>query len=54
MYVKREKRKMPKADGFFGYDFAAGDWVAPHGEGVVVDVLFKAIFHHIRRLHTYS
>ncbi|MBN2704292.1 MAG: hypothetical protein JXR23_08780 [Pontiellaceae bacterium] len=44
MYVKREKREIPKIDDFFGYDFEVGDWVAPHGEGKISDILFKAIF----------
>jgi hypothetical protein len=44
MYVKKEKRLLPKTDEFFGYDFEIGDWVAPHGSGKTVDVLFNPYF----------
>lgn len=34
--------KMPNYDGkSFGYDLVAGDWVVPHGKGVVSDFIFK-------------
>lgn len=34
--------KMPNYDGnSYGYDLVIGDWVAPHGKGVVSDLIFK-------------
>lgn len=44
MYVKQENREIPNTEDFFGYDFEVGDWVAPHGEGKVSDILFKPKF----------
>jgi hypothetical protein len=37
MYVKSVNLKLPKKSGSIGFDFMAGDWVAPHGTGKVSD-----------------
>jgi hypothetical protein len=33
--------KIPSPGQWYGFDFEAGDWVAPHGKGKTVDVLFR-------------
>lgn len=41
MHMKRVLRKFPVHGAFVGYDFIKGDWMAPHGNGEIPDVLFK-------------
>ena len=42
MHAFREaKAKVPELHKPFGYDLLAGDWVSPHGEGKVEDVVFE-------------
>jgi hypothetical protein len=33
--------KLPVQNEWLGYDFEVADWVAPHGKGKNVDILFK-------------
>lgn len=33
--------RIPSPDQWYGFDFEAADWVAPHGKGKTVDVLFR-------------
>ncbi|HRT22315.1 MAG TPA: Ig-like domain-containing protein [Candidatus Hydrogenedentes bacterium] len=35
--------KMPESSGRFGFDFMEGDWVKPHGNGVVADVWIESV-----------
>jgi hypothetical protein len=42
LHAKKYRGKLPGLSKKFGFDFQAGDWVAPHGEGQTVDALFKA------------
>ncbi len=35
--------KMPESSGRFGFDFVEGDWVKPHGNGVVADVWIESV-----------
>lgn len=37
----RGSLKFPVQDEWLGYDFEAGDWVAPHGSGENTDIRFK-------------
>lgn len=41
MYMKRVRRILPVNGEFVGYDFVNGDWLAPHGNGEIPDILFK-------------
>jgi len=41
MYEKRVETKIPRTNEFFGFDLMRGDWVAPQGQGVVSDLIFK-------------
>lgn len=41
MYAKQVNLGLPTRDKAVGFDLAVGDWVAPHGKGVTVDVLFN-------------
>jgi len=40
MYAKREEMKCPTEDEPIGFDLMIGDWVAPHGKGKNIDMLF--------------
>lgn len=40
LYAKRVRTELPVLKGPVGYDLMAGDWVAPHGKGVVSDMVF--------------
>lgn len=39
MIVKRVESKLPKFDVPVGFDFKAGDWVAPYGKGIIADMI---------------
>lgn len=41
LYVRDVFLKFPVFDKWLGFDFAIGDWVAPHGRGKSRDILFK-------------
>lgn len=42
MYAKRiHSMKVPIIDSSVGFDLEVGDWVAPHGEGIVNDFIFS-------------
>ena len=48
MYAKRltaeadASLRLPSYDGnSYGYDLVIGDWVSPHGKGVINDIIFK-------------
>jgi hypothetical protein len=38
MIAKKVESKLPKYDAPVGFDLKVGDWVAPHGKGVVADM----------------
>ena len=40
MYAKRVNLRAPVPDKPVGYDFEAGDWIAPYGKGISSDILF--------------
>lgn len=40
MYAKKLAQSLPALNTPVGYDFLAGDWVAPHGHGKVSDATF--------------
>jgi len=40
MYAKRVRAEIPVKGEDVGYDLMAGDWVAPHGLGMVADLVF--------------
>ncbi len=42
LYAKRYIGKLPSLDQPCGFDFEVGDWVAPHGEGKISDLMFRA------------
>ncbi len=42
MYAKRVGVEIPASKTDIGYDLCIGDWVAPHGKGKVVDVIFHS------------
>jgi len=52
LYVRKTILKFPAFDKWLGFDFEAGDWVAPHGKGKSGDILFK--FHREYRGSQYS
>ncbi|MCW5548113.1 MAG: hypothetical protein KIT44_04045 [Opitutaceae bacterium] len=41
MYARRVSASLPKLDEPVGYDFMAGDWVAPYGRGQNTDMVFR-------------
>jgi hypothetical protein len=41
LYAKREIITFPINREWLGYDFQAGDWTAPHGEGKTIDLWLK-------------
>lgn len=41
LYARKTKLIAPVLGVDLGYDLSRGDWVAPHGKGEAVDVLFK-------------
>ena len=41
LYAKREVLFFPANKEWLGYDFQAGDWTAPHGQGKTIDLWFK-------------
>jgi hypothetical protein len=41
IYARKVTLSFPVQDEWLGYDFAAGDWVAPHGKGEYKDLLMK-------------
>ena len=40
MYVKKVECKFPENVQKMGYDFLVGDWVAPYGKGITVDMFY--------------
>jgi hypothetical protein len=42
MYAKSVNLGMPVFDKPAGFDFMAGDWVAPYGKGIDTDIIFTA------------
>jgi hypothetical protein len=42
MLWKKQRGFMPDGEKAVGYDFEVGDWVAPHGKGRTVDVIFSS------------
>ena len=42
LYAKRLQTLAPVVDEEFGYDCELGDWVVPHGKGLISDLIFKA------------
>lgn len=43
MYAKKINRNLPNLGSAVGYDLVQGDWVSPHGEGRVSDLLITFI-----------
>lgn len=43
MYAKRVLAEIPVSGVDVGYDLAAGDWIHPHGKGVVADIIFHSV-----------
>lgn len=41
LYVRKVRLEFPTFDKWLGFDFEAGDWVAPHGKGKSRDIVFK-------------
>jgi len=41
MYAKRERVELPLEDGDYAYDLFAGDLIAPHGSGIIADIIFR-------------
>ena len=41
LYAKKVRETVPGIGRKYGFDFEAGDWVAPHGKGKNEDVYFK-------------
>ena len=41
LYVRKVRLEFPTFDKWLGFDFEAGDWVAPHGRGKSRDIVFK-------------
>ncbi len=44
MYARRLNTHVPALDKPVGFDFMAGDWIAPYGKGVNADMLFTGHF----------
>ena len=44
MYAKHLNTHVPALDNPVGFDFMAGDWVAPYGKGANTDILFSGHF----------
>lgn len=42
LYAKRVHLLLPSLGKKYGFDFEKGDWVTPHGKGVVADMFFHA------------
>jgi len=42
LVARKVRIKLPGLEKGYGYDLHAGDWVHPHGEGEVSDLIFKA------------
>jgi hypothetical protein len=45
LYAKRLQVVAPIVGEQFAYDCEIGDWVAPHGEGKIEDLIFKVVVH---------
>lgn len=43
MYAKRVEAQVPELGRPLGYDLERADWVAPHGKGVVSDLVFRVV-----------
>ena len=41
MYARKLRAEMPVADAPAGFDLVESDWVAPHGQGKVADLVFS-------------
>lgn len=42
MYVRLVRKKIPSLDGKeYGFDLEGGDWVKPHGDGIVSDLVVR-------------
>ena len=41
MYVKRVETHLQEPEKAIGYDLTVGDWIAPHGKGVVADMILE-------------
>ena len=52
LYAKRLQVVAPVIGSKFAYDCQAGDWVKPHGNGKVKDLIFKVIVHRNKNKYT--
>ncbi len=43
MYAKRVLAEIPVSGADIGYDLIIGDWIHPHGKGLVSDMLFHSV-----------
>jgi hypothetical protein len=43
MYARRVNSAIPEFGKPLGFDLSVGDWVAPHGEGTITDMIFTAV-----------
>lgn len=41
LFFNRYSSRIPAEKTWLGFDFKQGDWLAPHGEGKVADILFR-------------